>query len=260
MRAAVLALTACLLAGAIPARADAVSDSLSVIDPWTWRGAAESEDANLRLFEVGRDTVGGRIRVRYKALALGLAPGSRLTAWAFPVGVPRGVCLQSGFVVDSTGRVACAGATPAADTCAACTLPLDQIVLTATAYMRAEPYRVGLVSADGATRAYAEAFPFPLSTTRDSLALHLELARPDGLQFAAVGEGFPPGKEIGVTIRSEDRSTGYKMTVPTNGGFRIVVYPQVAGKQSGFASITVESGHDRLTLDWPWGEAALRSP
>jgi hypothetical protein len=168
---------------------------------------------------------------------------------------------MSGFVVDSAGRVDCpAGPLAPGDTCAHCTLPLDQIVLAATGYLTAEPYRLGLVSADAATAVYAEAFPFPMETRSDSLSLHLELARADGLQFAVVGEGYPPGQEIGVTLRSDDRSTGYKMTVPVEGRFRIVVYPQVAGKRSGFASITVEHGKRRLTLDWPWGEGALRSP
>jgi hypothetical protein len=44
------------------------------------------------------------------------------------------------------------------------------------------------------------------------------------------------------------------------GRFRIVVYPQVADKRSGFASITVEHAKRKLTLDWPWGEGALKTP
>jgi hypothetical protein len=253
MRAALVALAYALALPAL-ARAD-LPDTL-----WTWRGAPETKTAELRLFEVGRDTVGARVRVRYKALALGLPAGARLTAWSFPVGVSHGLCLQTGFAVDSAGRVDCASQRSAADTCARCTLPLDQIVLSATAYLTAEPYRLGLVSDDAATAVYAEAFPYPLETHTDSLSLHLELARADGKQFAVVGEGYPPGAEVGVTIRSDDRSTGYKMKVPAEGRFRIVVYPQVADKRTGFASITVEHAKRKLTLDWPWGEGALKAP
>lgn len=254
MRAAIVA---SLCALALPAAVwAAVPDTLL-----HWRGAPEAKTAELRLFEVGRDTVGARVRVRYKALALGLPAGTRLTAWSFPVGVSRGLCLQTGFVVDSAGRVDCASLRPAgADTCARCTLPLDQIVLAATGYLTAEPYRLGLVADDAATAVYAEAFPYPLETRTDSLSLHLELTRADGKQFAVVGEGYPPGEDVGVTIRSGDRSTGYKMKVPPEGRFRIVVYPQVADKRTGFASITVEHAKRKLTLDWPWGEAALRAP
>jgi len=254
VRAAAIVATACALGVPGAARAADLPDTL-----WSWRGAPETKTAELRLFPVGRDTVGGRVRMRYKALALGLAPGTRLSAWTFPIYARRGECLQSGFVVDSLGHVDCASR-PAVDTCARCTRPLDQIVLSATGYLTAEPYRLGLLSDDAATAVYAEAFPHPMETRSDSLSLHLELARADGMQFAVVGEGFPPGDDVDVTIRSDERSTGYKMKVEANGGFRILVYPQVAGKKSGFASITVEHAKRKLTLDWPWGEAAMREP
>src|SRR5262249_28616705 len=160
------------------------SDSLQTGDPWTWRGALPTPEVSLTLYPVGRDTLLGHARARYKALALGFAPGEKLVAWGFRLGAPRAICLQSGFVVDSTGRVEGATARAPGDTCAACTLPLDQIVLTATGYAPGEPYRVGVVSPDGRARAYAETFPVPVESASDSLRLHLEMLRPDGLEYA----------------------------------------------------------------------------
>lgn len=227
-------------------------------DPWTWSGAPATPDVTLQIYPVGQDTLHGRPRARFKALALGFPSAQPLAAWSFRLGQDRGVCLQSGFVVDSAGYVSCdPGSHAARDTCAVCTLPLDQIVLTATGYAAGEPYRLGVISPDGRLRAYAETIPVPVVSESDSLRLHLEMMRPDGLEYAVVGEGFRPGSRIGVTTRSGDRSGTQKMVVPPNGRFRIEVFPQVSGEPGGYTTVTVTVGHKNLTLDWPWGHAAL---
>lgn len=259
MRFAACALACLALAGPVEAQTPDTT-STTAGDPWTWRGAAPTPEVTLTLFPVGTDTVGGRRRARYKALALGLEPRDRVTAWAFPLGASRGVCLQSGFAVDSTGRVVCEpGSRAPEDTCALCTLPLDQIVLAATGYAPGEPYRIGVLSRSGGKRAYAEAFPVPIEAASDSLRLHLEMVTPDGLEYAVIGEGFRPGSKIGITTRSADRSGSQKMIVPASGAFRLEVLPQVAGEPTGFASVTVQSADRRLTLDWPWGRGAFKN-
>ena len=248
-----------LLALASPARAQVASDTSAAAPAWIWRGAESTPEATLQLVRVGQDTVSGRSRVLLKALALGFPAGEPLALWGFRLGADPGVCLQSGFAVDSTGRVSCdPGSRAAGDTCAACTLPLDQIVLAATAYAEGEPYRLGVLSPDGRVRAYAETIPVPVESASDSLRLHLEMVRPDGLEYAVIGEGFAPGSKIGVDTRSGERSSTYKIVVPPSGTFRIEVLPQVAGEPTGFTSMTVTAGHRKLTLDWQWGRAALR--
>jgi hypothetical protein len=256
MRRWLLALA--LLAPASLARAQAPADTALDRDPWLWPGASPTPDVTLQIFPVGQDSAGGHARVRYKALGLGFPAGQELVAWGFRLGASRALCLQSGFVVDSTGRVSCAGARAPGDSCAPCTLPLDQIVLTATGYAAGEPYRLGVISPDGRVRAYAQAFPVPVESASDSLRIHLEMVRPDGLEYAVMGEGFRPGSTVGVTTRSGERSGSQKMIVPPSGSFRIEVLPQVAGEPAGFASVTIESAHRRMTLDWPWGRAAIK--
>jgi hypothetical protein len=157
--------------------------------------------------------------------------------------------------VDSLGLVAC-GTRAAGDSCAACSLPLDQIVLAATGYARAEPYRAGVLSADGKTRVYALAYPFPVEATSDSLHIWLEMLTLDALEYQIVGERFPEGETVGVTTRSGDRSASSKLVVPPGGLFRISVLPQVPGSAGGFISVTLQIGKHRLTLDWAWGESA----
>ena len=228
-------------------------------DPWIWPGAEPTPDVTLDLVAVGRDSSGGHARVRYQALALGFAADQKLVAWGFRLGAPRAQCLQSGFVVDSTGRVVCAAATRSAgDTCLACTIPLDQVVLAATGYAPGEPYRVAVISPDGKARAYAQVFPSPVESASDSLRLHLEMVSPDGLEYAVIGEGFEPGSKLGVTTRSGEISGSQKMFVPQDGRFRLEVLPQVAGEPSGFTSVTVDTGRRHLTLDWEWGRAAFK--
>lgn len=256
-----LALLALLTLSKAPAAAQVPSgapDSTRAPDPWSWRGASPSEEATLQIFEVGRDSSKGRSRVLYKALALGLASGERVVLWSFPLGLSHGTCILTGFVVDTTGRVAC-GTRAAGDSCAACTLPLDQIMLSATGYAPAEPYRVGVVSADGKTRVYALAFPFPVEAASDSLHARLEMLSPDALEYQIVGEGFPEGETVGVTTRSVDRSASSKIVVPPGGLFRLSVLPQVPAHVGGFATVVLQSGKHQLTLGWPWGESA-RAP
>jgi len=252
MGAGSLALVLLAMAGSASAQ-----DPRDPHDPWLWPGALPTADVTLQLYPVGRDTTDGHARARYKALALGFAPGQKLGAWSFRLGADRGVCLISGFVVDSAGRVDCDPRSRAADSCAACTLPLDQILLAATGYAEGEPYRLGLISPDGHERVYAEAIPVPLEAASDSLRLHLEMVTPDGLEYAVIGEGFPPGAKIGVDTRSGDRSGTQKMIVPPSGTFRLEVLPQIAGEPTGFTSLTVTAGHRHLTLDWQWGRGAL---
>jgi hypothetical protein len=242
------------------ADAQAPSDSSARFeDPWRWLGASPTPDVELQLVAVGRDTVGSHARVRLKALALGFAPGEHLAAWDFHAGERRGACLESGFVVDSTGRVVCDPRTRAAtDTCAACMVPLDQVILTATGYAPGEPYRIGVVSSDGRRRAYAETIPNPVESVVDSMRIHLEMMDPFGLDYVVVGEGFRPGSKIGVSTRSGDQSGTQKMIVPASGTFRLEVLPQIAGAPTGFTSVTITAGHRHLTLDWEWGRGAFK--
>jgi len=262
MRAVFLAVALLALASLArgePPAAQPPADTTLASDPWMWPGAASTPEVTLQIFPVGQDTVSGRPRQRYKALALGFPSAQPLVLWGFRLGADRGLCLQSGFVVDSAGHVSCDPVSRAADdTCAACALPLDQIILTATAYAAGEPYRLGVISPDGRLRAYAETIPVPVVSEDDSLRLHLEMVRPDGLEYAVVGEGFRPGSKVGVTTRSGDRSGTQKMVVPPEGRFRIEVFPQVVGEPGGYTSVTVTVGHKSLTLDWPWGHVAFR--
>jgi hypothetical protein len=266
MRIIFLALAA--LVWASPAAADVPSDSSASADtvaldnPWLWAGASPTPDVSLQLVRVGRDTVDGHDRVRYKALALGFAPGEKLAAWGFRLAarVPLAVCLESGFVVDSTGRVICDPASRLpADTCATCSLPLDQIVLAATGYAAGEPYRMGVISPDGKQRAYAEAFPLPLESAVDSMRIHLEMMEASGLDYVVVGEGFRPGSKVGITTRSGERSGSRKMIVPASGTFRLEVLPQVEGEPTGYTSVIIDAGHRRMTLEWQWGRGAFKN-
>jgi hypothetical protein len=262
MRLAFFTALAWLAFSAAPAVAQIRSgapDSTRAPDPWSWRGAPPSEEATLQIFQVGRDSAKGRSRVLYKALALGLSPGERVALWSFPLGLLQGTCMQSGFEVDSTGRVAC-GARAVGDSCTACTLPLDQIVLSATGYAPGEPYRVGVISADGKARVYAQAFPFPVEAASDSLHARLEMLTPDALEYQIVGEGFPEGETVGVTTRSVDRSMSSKIVVPAGGLFRLFVLPQVPAHAGGFVTVVLQSGKHQLTLGWPWGESARAAP
>jgi len=258
MRTAGLALALLVLASGASAQAPPDSSS-RLEDSWRWLGAAPTPDVDLQLVAVGRDTVSGHARVRLKALALGLPAGERLAAWHFHLGAPQGACLESGFVVDSTGRLVCDPQTrAAADTCEACTVPLDQVILTATGYAAGEPYRIGVVSSDGRVRAYAEAIPIPVESVVDSMRIHLEMKDPFGLVYVVVGEGFQPRSKIGVSTRSGEESGTQKMIVPADGRFALEVLPQVAGEPTGFTSVTITAGHRHLTLDWEWGRGAFK--
>lgn len=226
---------------------------------WKWRGANPTPDLELQLVAVGRDSTGGHARVRYKTLALGFSAGQKLTLWGFRLGAPSGQCLLSGLVADSTGRVVCDPATRAPDdTCAACSIPLDQVMLAATGYAPGEPYRLAVISADGSARVYAEAFPSAVESVVDSMRIHLEMVDAFGLEYAVIGEGFRPGSKIGITTRSGDHSGSQKMIVPADGTFRLEVLPQVAGEPTGFTSVTIDVGHRHLTLEWEWGRGAFK--
>jgi hypothetical protein len=230
-------------------------------EEWHFLGSSFSTPgATLDIVSIGRDSTGGHARVRYKVLALGFPTGTPLMLLGYPLSLMgRGVCLESGFVADSTGRVICDAASRAAtDTCAVCTLPLDQIVLTATGYAEGEPYRVGVAEPGGRWRAYVETIPVPVESVVDSMRIHLEMVDAFGLEYAVIGEGFRPGSKIGITTRSGDHSGSQKMIVPADGSFRLEVLPQVAGEPTGFTSVTIDVGHRHLTLEWEWGRGAFK--
>jgi len=151
------------------------------------------------------------------------------------------------MAADSTRITGCSGA-------------LDELVLSASGYVRAEPYRLALLSEDGSVGAYAEAYPFPLEAAHDSTRLWLELVSPDGLEFTIHGVGFPPGEHIPVVTRSVDEGWSRKMLIPADGRIRVAVFPHVAGKSGGSAAFTAEVKPHPLKLEWSWGREALEHP
>jgi len=257
-----LSATAILRASSVHA-SDAAPDSISPLDPARWEAPAPTPENSLLLQEIGRDKLATGTRVRYKALALGFPRGHLYSLWSRVVGRSQPTLLQEGFEVDSAGRMTCpAGGGPASDSARVtrCTCALDELVLSASGYVRAEPYRLAIVSEDQSVRAYAEAFPFPVEAGSDSTRLWLELMSPDGLEFAIHGVGFPRGQHVSIVTRSMEEGWSRKMLVPGDGRIRVAVFPRVAGRTSGSAAFTAEVKPRPLTLEWSWGKTALDPP
>jgi hypothetical protein len=136
---------------------------------------------------------------------------------------------------------------------------LSDILFKKGSFLRGEPYEYILVSEDGLTKARSFIVPNPISmASEDGAKISLMLATPDAKAWMVKGEAFRPGERLELMSRSGKESLKKIITVNPQGGFLAFLEPGVTGHNSGTASVSIKREKEKLSLEYPWGEEALR--
>jgi hypothetical protein len=125
-----------------------------------------------------------------------------------------------GVILDSSGQAICAG-TPG--TCVG-NKPDDPIDLVFRP-LPGEPVRIGLVSADGATRAFAKIVPVPLRGEDHGCSVEAVLLAPASEVVLIEGSGFPAKSELAVDSDSEGERQSRKHSVDADGRYSSAMLP-----------------------------------
>ncbi len=216
-----------------------------------WGNGQSTQGAHLELVEVQRRPlqageqvpfpykVGSTIVV-YRLRATGLAPGKPYDLWLH-LSFQKPVNTHQVVEVDARGDVSGQG---------------GPVSLPVVNYRKGEAIGAGLISPDGAVRAIASTFPFPLQATDGPCRLTLELLDRAGTTFGAVMRGFRPGSVVETVSRSGQEVLRARHTVPPGGTFNVVLRP-AAPSGDQHASFAAQAPDCQVKVDYAWGAASM---
>lgn len=135
---------------------------------------------------------------------------------------------------------------------------LDEIVFGPGSYPRGAAWELALVAADKSVRLFAKAIPYPIVASNGPCTVSLELISHLGDRFNASGAGFPPGEDV----MTEHQYSGRVVRRPRRVSPEGVLAPDLIthrdiGADRG-ARYTVKSQACEVSIDFDWGEPALR--
>ena len=184
----------------------------------------------------------------FKFVARGFVPNSRITLANQSLGGPiKPICE---FQVDDDGTLG--RQVPEG------TMILDNDVWLMFDFLRGEPIRYWLISADNKTRLSQLFVPYPLRTKgRDGAEVSLRRLVPDASLVLCEGDGFLPDEEVFVTSTSADKMIAQVPIVCAYGKFSMAFEPKRAGKTGGVSVIEIKRQYERLLLEYDWGSEAV---
>jgi hypothetical protein len=154
-----------------------------------------------------------------------------------------------GVTLDSSGLAVCAGKP---GTCGMSDKPNDPIDLTVQP-VPGEPVRLGLVSADGATKVFAKVVPNPLHGEDRGCGIDAILLTPGAELVLIAGSGFPGGADVTMDSASEGEHRGGKGKADAEGRYVSAIMPYVQGIAAGVTTVKLEAGKCRPSVQVPWG-------
>ena len=134
---------------------------------------------------------------------------------------------------------------------------LEDIALDPGPYPRGAVWMVALASDDYKLSAFAKVIPHPIVGRDGTCAVHLELISLHGNRFVAAGEGFTPGVEVDIELRSSGRVTQRKERISAEGLLPLDVVSHGAISNDLSARYLVKARSCEPTVEYEWGEAAL---
>lgn len=184
----------------------------------------------------------------YNLIGKGFPTGVAYKLWGWAPGKsPR--LLIDGVSFDKRGLVICAsgaGFCPGSGK--------DDPVNIKAAATRGEAIRLGVVSNDGKTAAFAEAVPFPIEAADKNCKVSVvrQSVLADTVQVRA--SGFTPYELLTVTTLPNGSSQG--PTVSAQGTWTGTAHTEVSGQTGGTATVKV-SGHGcSVSVSFAWGEGS----
>lgn len=181
-----------------------------------------------------------------------LLPGSKdgvysIVAWPVTQKVP--IEVQRGVTLDASGLAICAGMP---GTCGSADKPDDPIDL-AFSPAPGEPLRLGLVSADGATKVYAKTVPVSLRGEDRGCTVDATLLTPGAELVLIEGSGFPANSEVTADTNSEGERHGGKGKVDADGRYVTAILPAKQGVKAGTAKVNLNSAKCSPSVTFAWG-------
>ncbi len=159
--------------------------------------------------------------------------------------------VEPGFQLDESGNLAAADPDGRRRR-------LDEIVVGPGPYPRGAAWELALVATDKSVRRFAKVIPHPIIAANGPCKVSLELVSYLGDRFNVAGEGFPAGEEVVTEHQYSGRLIRKQLRVSAEG----LLAPHVithweAGADRG-ARYTVKSQSCEVSIDFDWGEPALR--
>ena len=210
-----------------------------------WGLKASTPNASLVLRESMRS---GQV-IKFTLTVAGVPKGNVYTLVSWPVTQKGPSEILRGVTLDASGLAICAG-TPG--TCSA-NKPNDPIDVNLRP-IPGEPVRLGLVSADGATKVFATVVPIPLRGEDRGCSVEATLLTPGAELVLIEGLGFTPNNDITMDSESEgERHTANGKADP-DGRYTIAILPYKQGIARGTTKVQLKSAKCAPSVNVLWGQ------
>lgn len=211
-----------------------------------WGANASPAGLSLTLTEVARARTADGTDVALRVEARGVPRGAALRLWVRRWG--GSPAIVPGVYVNDAGVLVTAQAG-------------TESQLHAVGLARGEPYEAGIVSPDGAARAFARTVPLPVQAAgAGACRVRAELGSLKGDAWIVSGEGFTPREEINAVLKSGEDEHLETFLADAEGRFSRTTFPAVHFKRrEGEAVYTVVGAACKLELPLTWGPKALRA-
>jgi len=187
---------------------------------------------------------------RYRLQATGVPADVVFTLIAWPVTQRQPSEVLRGVTFNETGLAVCAGRP---GTCGDPAKPNDPIDLPFRA-VPGEPVRLGVVSQDGALKAFAKIVPLPLQGDDKSCQVSATLLTPGAELVFIEGTGFAPNTELTMASDSEGEKHDAKGKVDAQGRYVSALMPYKLGLSRGTLNVRLKAIACSPAVSVPWGK------
>lgn len=216
--------------------------------------------ARLELKEAGRKPGRHGTVITYHAEGSGFPTEKTYSLWMMQSGDHKTLRLLTGYQANAAGLLICPGQTQPGDPpqphshC----FPLERASIDVDNYHNGEPVNIAIISTDGAVRAYARAYPFPIQAQDGKCTLNVEIANSKFSSFIIRGVGFEPNENIKTSSSFGDSATpGTQQASPT-GEFAVTVQANSSGQNSGSSTFTATGDSCHPIVTYELGKAAKK--
>lgn len=211
-----------------------------------WGARASSPNMTLALVEQSHNGA----EFRYRLQATGIPAESVVTLVAWPVTQRGPTEVLRGVTFNDTGFAVCAGRP---GTCGDPAKPNDPIDIPFRP-APGEPLRLGVVSSDGAVKAFAKIVPVPLEGEDKGCGVSAALLTPGAELLFVEGTGFAPNSELTMATDSEGEKHDVKGNVEAQGRYLSALMPFKQGLARGTVNIRLKAGPCSPAVRVPWGK------
>jgi hypothetical protein len=229
---------------------------------YTHWGYDPSADVLLALKETERKSVKGHTQLTYTLEGSGFPSGQTYVLWHMQSGdhMARSFPSLSSYTASENGKLVCPEQLPPRSSTvpAPHCIPLEKLSIRIDAYHKGEPMDYAIVSTDGAVRAYARAYPFPLQAQDAKCTLKVEVENSNMTAFVIRGSGFAPNEKVATSSSFGGEAASGNQQASAAGEFAVALRAEVPGKNTGSATFTASGASCHPSIMYDWGKAAMK--